>query len=225
MEKVWELTFGPLDDLLALAKLKFEDSGLFLASCLPFLTVPTPPEVRALLGPFAFPQGVPVVRFFMYADASDNDKLAAKSVLYAALKTIEGLRHVFLSHTQADTDTIEENAGDREKQIKVAAAFIEHCIGQTPPFTEEVFFLGDLNVVGHGALDGANTEWTNLFGKAGVCLITSSIGGDATSARAAPAGATTRASPPMWSTSLSGSAWITCSHRQHQSWQSRSTEA
>ena len=78
MEKVWELTFGPLDDLLALAKLKFEDSGLFLASRLPFLTVPTPPEVRALLGPFAFPQGVPVVRFFMYADASDNDKLALR---------------------------------------------------------------------------------------------------------------------------------------------------
>lgn len=167
MEKVWELTFGPLEDLSSLAQLKFEDSGLFLASRLPFLTVPTPPEVLALLGPFAFPQGVPVVRFFMYADSSDNDKFAAKGVLYAALETPEGVRHVFLSHTQADTDRIEENAGDREKQIEVAAAFIEHCIGETPPFTEEVFFLGDLNIVGHGVEDAVNTEWTNLFGATG----------------------------------------------------------
>jgi hypothetical protein len=167
MEKVWELTFGPLEDLSALAQLKFEDSGLFLASRLPFATVPTPLEVQALLGPFAFPQGVPVVRFFMYADASDNDKFAAKGVLYAALKTPEGVRHVFLSHTQADTDRKEENAGDREKQIKVAAAFIEGCVGQTPPFSEEVFFLGDLNVVGHGAQEGVNSEWKNLFGKPG----------------------------------------------------------
>ena len=49
----------------------------------------------------------------------------------------------------------------------MAAAFIERCIGQTPPFTEEVFFAGDLNMVGHGALDGANTEWANLFGTVG----------------------------------------------------------
>jgi Endonuclease/Exonuclease/phosphatase family len=165
-EKVWELTFGPLEDLSALAMLKFEDSGLFLASRLPFATVPTPPEVHALLGPFAFPGGVPRVRFFMYADASDNDKFAAKGVLYAALATPEGVRHVFLSHTQADTDVAEENAGDRAKQIGVAAAFIEQCIGETPPFTEEVFFLGDMNIVGHGADDGLATEWTNLFGKA-----------------------------------------------------------
>lgn len=167
LEKVWELTFGPLEDLASLAKLKFEDSGLFLASRLPFATVPTPPAVHALLGPLAFPGGVPRVRFFMYADSSDNDKFAAKGVLYAALETSEGNRHVFLSHTQADTDAIEENAGDRQKQIEVAAAFIEHCIGETPPFTEEVFFLGDLNIVGHGAGDNVNAEWTNLFGKPG----------------------------------------------------------
>jgi endonuclease/exonuclease/phosphatase family metal-dependent hydrolase len=167
MEKVWELTFGPLEDLSGLAMLKFEDSGLFLASRIPFATVPTPPGVQALLGPLAFPQGVPVVRFFMYGDSSDNDKFAAKGVLYAALKTPEGTRHVFLSHTQADTERKEENAGDREKQIKVAAAFIEGCIGQAPPFTEEVFFLGDLNIVGHGAQEDVNAEWTSLFGKPG----------------------------------------------------------
>ena len=88
-EAVWELTFGPLTDLSGLAMLKFEDSGLFLASRFPFATVPTPPAVVDLLGPLAFPNGVPVVRFLMYADASDNDKFAAKGVLYARLKPQE----------------------------------------------------------------------------------------------------------------------------------------
>lgn len=163
-EKVWELTFGPLTDLTALAKLKFEDSGLFLASRFPFATVPTPPEVVALLGPLAFPNGVPVVRFMMYADASGSDKFAAKGVLYVRLKPPgTGVRHVFLSHSQADTEAIEENVGDRRKQMQNVADFIEFCIGETPPFSQEVFFLGDLNVVGHGEHDGFDTEWTSLF--------------------------------------------------------------
>ena len=68
MEEVWEIVFGPLENLAGLARLKFEDSGLFLASRLPFATVPTPPGVFNLLGPGAFPGGVPAVRFFMYAD-------------------------------------------------------------------------------------------------------------------------------------------------------------
>ncbi|QBR91998.1 endonuclease/exonuclease/phosphatase family protein [Nocardioides euryhalodurans] len=171
-ELVWELTFGPVGDLTGLAMLKLEDSGLFLASRYPFATVPTPPEVVALLGPLAFPNGVPVVRFQMYADSSDADKFAAKGVLYARLDPPgAGVRHVFISHSQADSEAIEENADDRQKQIEAVAGFIEHCIEETPPFAEEVFFLGDLNVVGHGAKDpkahppdGDLPEWTNLFG-------------------------------------------------------------
>jgi endonuclease/exonuclease/phosphatase family metal-dependent hydrolase len=167
MEKVWEITFGPLEDLAALALLKFEDSGLFLASRLPFATVPTPSGVLDLLGPGAFPAGVPAVRFFMYADSSDKDKFAAKGVLYAGLEADTGVRHVFMSHTQADTESAGENSGDREKQITVAAAFIESCIGQSPPFTEEVFFLGDLNVVGYNPAKTEDSEWKSLFGKPG----------------------------------------------------------
>jgi endonuclease/exonuclease/phosphatase family metal-dependent hydrolase len=173
-EQVWELTFGPLTDLSGLAMAKFEDSGLFLASRIPFATVPTPLDVIDLLGPGAFPGGVPVVRFLMYADSSDNDKFAAKGVLYVRLKP-PGLAplHVFMSHTQADTDAIEENVGDRRKQIQNVADFVELCVGESPPFSEEVFFLGDLNIVGHGAMNadahpvGPDPEWTNLFGKAG----------------------------------------------------------
>jgi hypothetical protein len=62
MEKVWELTFGPLEDLSSLAQLKFEDSGLFLASRVPFWRVPKPAAGQARHGPLPFPRGVPVLR-------------------------------------------------------------------------------------------------------------------------------------------------------------------
>ncbi|MEV3903290.1 endonuclease/exonuclease/phosphatase family protein [Mycobacterium sp. NPDC050551] len=175
-EAVWEITMGPLADLAGLAALKFEDSGLFLASRYPFATVPAPPGAADLLDP-AFAGKVPVVRFLMYAAASDNDKFAAKGVLYARLKppgTDE--RHVFISHTQADTDKIGENTGDRRKQMQDVAKFISRCVGESPPFSKEVFFLGDLNVVGHRDQDGApapgaaGDEWRSLFGKPGAPL-------------------------------------------------------
>lgn len=175
--KIWDLTFGPLADLGSLAKLKLEDSGLFLASRYPFATVPASGEVAELLDPVAFATGVPVVRFLMYADSSDNDKFAAKGVLYVRLQPqFETERHIFISHTQADTDQAGENSGDRRKQIRDVAGFIEQCIGETPPFTQEVFFLGDLNIVGHSASNddahppGPDPEWTELFGKPGAPL-------------------------------------------------------
>ncbi len=200
-ERIWELTFGPLADLTGLAKLKLEDSGLFFASRFPFATVPTPPEVVALLGPLAFPNGVPVVRFFMYADSSDADKFAAKGVLYARLQPPgASLRHVFISHTQADTDAIEENAGDRMKQIQTVAGFIEQCIEETPPFSAEVFFLGDLNVVGHGdqepeahPAEGDAPEWTNLFGTPGAPMFDQLV--DRWGRDQCPGGATGRTDP------------------------------
>lgn len=176
-EKIWDLTFGPLADLGSLAKLKLEDSGLFLASRYPFATVPASGEVADLLDPVAFVSGVPVVRFLMYEAASDNDKFAAKGVLYVRLQPpFETERHIFISHTQADTERAGENTGDRRNQIKDVAGFVEQCIGETPPFTQEVFFLGDLNIVGHSMLDddahpsGPDPEWTELFGKPGAPL-------------------------------------------------------
>lgn len=170
-EAVWELTMGPLANLAGIARLKFEDSGLFLASRFPFATVPAPPDVADLLDP-AFAGRVPAVRFLMYAAASDHHKFAAKGVLYARLSppgTDE--RHVFLSHTQADTERVGENVGDRRKQMLDVADFVERCVEESPPFTKEIFFLGDLNVVGHPALDAAPAdEWTSLFGTPGAPL-------------------------------------------------------
>ncbi|MDO3636861.1 endonuclease/exonuclease/phosphatase family protein [Mycolicibacterium arseniciresistens] len=175
-EAVWEITMGPLADLAGLAALKFEDSGLFLASRYPFATVPAPPDAADLLDP-AFAGKVPVVRFLMYAAASDNDKFAAKGVLYARLKPPgSDERHVFISHTQADTDMVGENVGDRLAQMQDVAKFVERCVEESPPFSKEVFFLGDLNVVGYADLDsaahppGPDPEWTTLFGKPGAPL-------------------------------------------------------
>ena len=178
-EDIWELTFGPIDNLADLAQLKLEDSGLFLASRFPFATVPASGEVADLLDPIAFATGVPMVRFLMYAAASDNDKFAAKGVLHVGLKPPgEGERHVFMSHTQADTDRAEENIGDRRKQIKDVANFIEYCLDEGPPFSQEVFFMGDLNIVGHGDENadahppGPDPEWTQLFAKPGAPMYT-----------------------------------------------------
>ena len=200
LEKVWELTFGPLTDLAGVARLKLEDSGLFLASRFPFATVPTPPEVVALLGPFAFPNGVPVVRFFMYADSSDADKFAAKGVLYARLQPPgAGARHVFISHTQADTEAIEENVGDREKQIQTVAEL------------HRALHRRDPAVLGGGVLPRRpQHRRSRRPGPGGAparrgrsrvdqpvrdsrgprCSTSWSTGGDATSAPAAPAGRT-----------------------------------
>jgi endonuclease/exonuclease/phosphatase family metal-dependent hydrolase len=167
LEKVWELTFGPVADVAGLAMLKAEDSGLFLASRFPFATVPTPPEVVALLGPSAFPNGVPRVRFLMYADAADNDKYAAKGVLYVGLQPPgQTPRHVFCSHTQADTKAVKQYASERRKQIEDIAWFVEKCVEQSPPLTEEVFVVGDLNVLGHPDSSGDDAEWRSLFEEA-----------------------------------------------------------
>ncbi|MCP9272178.1 endonuclease/exonuclease/phosphatase family protein [Mycolicibacterium arenosum] len=176
VEDVWTLTLGELPNLAGLALGKFEDSGLFLASRFPFATVPAPPAVIPLL-PTVFGRKVPVVRFLMYRDASDNDKFAAKGVLYVRLQPPDvDERHVFISHTQADTDRAGENVGDRRKQMQDVAGFVERCVEESPPFAKEVFFLGDLNVVGYADLDdashpsGPDPEWTTLFGRPGAPL-------------------------------------------------------
>lgn len=195
-EKIWELAFGPIADLTSLAQLKLEDSGLFLASRFPFATVPASGAVAGLLDP-VFAGRVPVVRFLMYAAASDNDKFAAKGVLHVGLQPPgESDRHVFISHTQADTDKAGENVGDRRKQIRDVAAFVEHCLGERPPFSREVFFLGDLNIVGYGAdaqPPGPATEWAQLFGKPGAPMFAQLI--DRWGRDQCPGGSTGRTDP------------------------------
>jgi endonuclease/exonuclease/phosphatase family metal-dependent hydrolase len=158
-QDVWELVFDPIFDLTGIGMLKFEDSGLFLASRFPFVTESPPFEVAAL-----FPTGVPVVRFLMYADSTGSDKHAAKGVLYARLDPPGAdVRHVFMSHAQADYERTGENVGDREKQMRNVMDFIASCTEDTATVGKEVFFCGDLNVEGHGEFDQAGGEWHDLF--------------------------------------------------------------
>lgn len=169
------LVFNPLSIL----SYRPEDSGLMLFSRWPFATeglLSLPPEVVGLLqaGPLgtAIPAKVPRVSFHPYSSTTGNDKFAAKGVLYARIERSPGQTyHVFFSHTQADEDHVEENAGERGDQMTAVESFVRGCVGGFPP-AGEVFFMGDLNILGElqDDADGAR-EWSRTFGRPGRLLV------------------------------------------------------
>jgi hypothetical protein len=147
-----------------------EDSGLMLMSRWPFAMMATAgldPGVRGLLNlsGMPIPATIPIVDFMPYDDTEGNDGLACKGVLYMRVQRAPGqIYHFFFSHTQADTDFLEEHKGARAKQLTIVEKFINVCTGGSLPFTEEVFFMGDLNVSGEqsaSARDGF--EWKTYF--------------------------------------------------------------
>ena len=152
---------------------RLEDSGLMLFSKFPFAQVSTStlsPAVvaaSAVLG-FPVPALAPAVSFFPYEDTAGNDGNAAKGVGYARLQPQFGDPiHVFLSHTQADSTSLEENRAERSTQIGKVEKFIEICTGGAP-FAQEVFVMGDLNISGELENDAvAGAEWQADFGTAG----------------------------------------------------------
>ena len=161
---------GPLLDVTAtILAMKWEDSGLFLASKWPFDTVGVPPDVAERLGPAVgtvFPAGVPVVSFLTYGSCSGvmGDCRAAKGVLHARIRrNAAEVFDVFASHTQADDDVVDENRAERDAQMAQAWEFIKSRTGG-PPFPRPVFFLGDFNILG-GAADAADkpAQWAALF--------------------------------------------------------------
>lgn len=168
------LTFGPLLDVTAsILAMKWEDSGLLLASKWPFDTVGVPPEVAEKLGPAAgtiFPVGVPIVSFLTYGSCSGvmGDCRAAKGVLHARIRRSGNeVYDIFASHTQADDDSVDENRAERDQQMNTVWSFIESRTGG-PPFARPTFFLGDLNILG-GAAENAQKppQWAALFDTAG----------------------------------------------------------
>lgn len=173
--KVFDLVFQPLLDVAALFALKLEDSGLLLASRWPFDTLPLSPQVIAELGPqqaaTIFPAGLPAVSFMPYADCAGGvmaDCRSAKGVLWARLRRdAQHAVDVFISHTQADSDVIEEHAEARDQQLLAASKFIVERVGE-PPFANPTLFLGDFNVPAGGAEDTVPpVEWTRLFNTPG----------------------------------------------------------
>lgn len=148
-----------------------EDSGLMIFSKWPFAThglVTLPPEIVALLqtGPLgsAIPAAIPRVAFHPYSSTTANDQFAAKGIAYAQIQRApEQVYHLFFSHTQADEEHTEENAEERGDQMKEVEAFIRGCVGGFPA-SDEVFFMGDLNI--YGELHDncvATAEWSRIF--------------------------------------------------------------
>ena len=167
--KAFDLAFEPLLNVASLFALKFEDSGLFLASRFPFGTVPLTQPIIDVLGADAaqeFPDGLMQVSFMTYADTAGGDGRASKGVLWARLlQQANQPMDIFMSHTQADNENNGENATERGLQLAAAWQFITARVGD-PPFSNPTFFVGDLNIVGGLAADppqADTVEWNALF--------------------------------------------------------------
>lgn len=156
---------------------RLEDSGLMLMSRWPIAMMSTAaldPGIAALLALSGMPiePTMPVVNFLPFVETDGNDGDACKGVAYMRVQRSPGqIYHVFMSHTQADTDFLEEHKGARRKQVNAVGQFIKVCTGGTLPLTQEAFFMGDLNVFGEQAgtaRDGF--EWKEYFGSLGSLL-------------------------------------------------------
>lgn len=164
----WQLVGLPAGSP-ATTNYRLEDSGLMLFSRWPFVMLGSAgldPDIAVacdVLG-MPVPPAIPAIDFLPYEDTEGHDGDACKGVAYMRVQRDPGTRyHVFFSHTQADDDRVEEHRDARGKQIAKVEAFITACTGGLPP-GEEVFFMGDLNVLGEPAnsrADGA--EWQTYF--------------------------------------------------------------
>ena len=175
---VFDLAFEPLLNVLTLLTLKLEDSGLFLASRWPFELMPVPQAIVDTIGAqraaALFPNGLVAVNFSTYGDCTGGfmaDCRASKGVLWARIrKDSETSIDVFATHTQADSERIEENKAARRSQFAQAWSFIEQRTGG-PPFANPTVLLGDFNVPSHLAeSSGDDTEWASLFDTPGEAL-------------------------------------------------------
>lgn len=154
-----------------------EDSGLMLFSRWPFVTMSTAgldPAVAAIcqVSGLPVPDPMPVLNFFPYDDTQGDDGGACKGVLYMRVQRDQWTPpyHVFFSHTQADTNVLEEHRDARGKQLRIVGKFIEQCVGGWP-FTQEVFFMGDLNVCGEPVSTAVqHREWRDYFLELGSTL-------------------------------------------------------
>lgn len=172
---VFDLAFEPLLNVATLFALKLEDSGLFFASRWPFDLLPVPQAIVDAIGaPEAaelFPDGLLAVDFTTYGDCTGGfmaDCRASKGVLWARVRKDDYTAvDVFATHTQADSEKVEENKAERRNQLAQAWVFICNRTGG-PPFPNPTLFLGDFNVPsGLAENTGDAAEWRSLFTKPG----------------------------------------------------------
>ncbi len=153
---------------------RLEDGGLMLLSRFPFETCSTAaldPAITALLPQMGMPlpADIPVVNFWPYEDTEGNDGDACKGVVYARLRPHAGGEplHVFASHTQADTNVVEEHKSARSAQMTEIGAFVKACCGGYP-LTQETFVCGDFNVLGEQSHEHVGiAEWASYFAAPG----------------------------------------------------------
>ncbi|WP_406194517.1 endonuclease/exonuclease/phosphatase family protein [Kitasatospora sp. NBC_01560] len=153
-----------------------EDSGLMVLSRWPFAQLDTGGLDSALKQQSAdrgypVPAVVPAVNFLPYQDAAGLDRFAAKGIAYARIVRAPGQEyHLFLSHTQADASASGQYRGTRSRQMAAAEEFIGACTGGAPS-GEEIFFLGDLNIVGELMAEADHDgEWKSCFDAPGRLL-------------------------------------------------------
>jgi len=154
-----------------------QDSGLMLLSRWPFAMKSTAglnPDIVDEMEDedMPVPATISIVNFMPYDDCAGNDCGSCKGLVYMrVVRDPARTYHVFFTHTQADTHKVEEEKEVRSKQIAAVEKFIRACTGNVVPFTQEVFFMGDLNIFGeqaNSAQDG--NEWKNYFGTPGKLL-------------------------------------------------------
>jgi len=165
----------PIAGWIGLGKPKAEDSGVMVFSRWPFATRPLTDTMVGLLDPLAHseltPIGLPEVGFSVYEESDGNDAWAAKGVVYARVeRSPSRVYNIFASHTQADEEFAGQYRTPRVAQMAQVWGFITQCLEGGPSPGEEVFFLGDLNVIGDQA-NGSGlpvfeewSEWANTPG-------------------------------------------------------------
>ena len=125
---------------------EFDDSGLMLFSRFPFL--------KRTIGSGQYAREVEEVGFIPYDEATGSDDWAEKGAVYVRLDG-PGNRpiHVLSTHTQADYESAGENASIRQAQLIQLWNLGFKMSGLTALQGEEVFVVGDLNIV------GGSEEW------------------------------------------------------------------
>ena len=117
----------------------------------------------------AVPSEIPVVNFWPYIDTEGNDGDACKGVVYARVRPSPGgpPLNLFASHTQADTNVVEEHKTARSAQMAEIGAFVKACCGGWP-LAEETFVCGDFNVFGEQTNEHVGiAEWASYFARPG----------------------------------------------------------
>lgn len=134
---------------------EFDDSGLMVFSRFPFL--------KRTIGSGQYAREVPEVGFIPYDEATASDDWAEKGAVYVRFDGPDHRPiHVLATHTQADYENAGEHAAIRRAQFIQLWNLGFKMSGLTAMQGEEVFIVGDFNIVGGSA------EWTqwidNPFG-------------------------------------------------------------